>query len=121
MTLTLATSETHDVAVVACSGEIDATNAGRLRDAVQEQIQAGHLHVALDLTEVTFLDSTGLGVIVGRLKTLRREGGALTIAVTAPRVRRVFEITGLDKVFTLHESIDEAAREAGEARDTARL
>lgn len=118
--LTISTSTIGGADVVHCAGEIDVATAAQLRDVVQELFAGGSRAVALDMTEVTFMDSTGLGVVVGRLKTLRRAGGAMTIAVTAPRVRRVFEITGLDKVFVLHETPQDAATAAaGAVAETA--
>lgn len=120
MSLSMSTSEMSGATVLHCAGEIDAASAGALRDAVHQVSADGVRAVALDMTEVTFLDSTGLGVVVGQLKTLRRQGGHLTVAVTAERVRRVFEITGLDRVFVLHESAEEAAAAAaGAAAQTA--
>lgn len=114
MSLTTSTSERNGVVVVHCSGQVDVASARVLRDAIRAQIPLGKLRVALDLTGVDFVDSTGLGVIVGGLKSLRREGGVLTIAASAERVRRIFEITGLDKVFVLHETADAAASAAAQ-------
>lgn len=114
MGLTITTSNKNGAVVVHCAGEIDVATAAQLRDVVQQVFADGSRAVALDMSEVSFMDSTGLGVVVGRLKTLRRAGGNLTIAVTADRVRRVFEITGLDKVFVLHETADAAASAAAQ-------
>ncbi|WP_252975141.1 STAS domain-containing protein [Janibacter melonis] len=114
MALTISTSNSNGAVVVHCTGEIDVSTASQLRDAVQQVILGGSRSVAIDMTGVSFMDSTGLGVVVGRLKTLRREGGTLTIAATADRVRRVFEITGLDKVFVLYRDPADAARAAAE-------
>lgn len=116
MGLSISTSEQSGAVVVHCVGEVDVATAAQLRDVVQQAFADGSRAVALDMTGVTFMDSTGLGVVVGRLKTLRRAGGNLTVAVTADRVRRVFEITGLDKVFVLHETPEDAARAAAQTQ-----
>lgn len=116
MGLSISTSDQHGAVVVHCVGEVDVATAAQLRDVVQQAFADGSRAVALDMTEVTFMDSTGLGVVVGRLKTLRRAGGNLTIAVTADRVRRVFEITGLDKVFVLHQTAQDAALAAAQTQ-----
>lgn len=83
------------------SGEIDATTAPALRGDVYAAIDAkpGDV-ITVDLSKVEFLDSTGLGVLVGALKHARTNGGDLAISGAAPHVWKVFQITGLDKVFT---------------------
>jgi anti-sigma B factor antagonist len=83
------------------SGEIDATTAPALRAQIYEAID-GHPGeiVTVDLTKVEFLDSTGLGVLVGALKHARTGGGDIAVAGAATHVWKVFQITGLDKVFT---------------------
>ena len=73
-----------------------------------EQISAGRRHLVVDLQVVTFMDSTGLGVLVGRLKLVRVQDGTLKLVCTSERILKVFAITGLDKVFQIFDSIDEA-------------
>ncbi len=107
------TTTTHDaVQVVHAEGDLDVATAATLRDALDELIADGRQRIALDLTDVGFLDSTGLGVIVGRLKLLRRAGGTLTLAADGERILRVFEITGLDKVFAIHDTVGAAVAAA---------
>jgi anti-sigma B factor antagonist len=62
----------------------------------------------IDVENVEFLDSTGVGVLVGALKKVRSGGGTLDIVCTQPRLLKIFDITGLDKVFGLHTSVSEA-------------
>ena len=83
------------------TGEIDATTAPALRTSVYEAIDAnpGSI-VTVDLSGVEFLDSTGLGVLVGALKHARTTGGDIAIDGAPSHVWKVFQITGLDKVFT---------------------
>ncbi|HSU73527.1 MAG TPA: STAS domain-containing protein, partial [Terrabacter sp.] len=76
--------------------------------------QAGRTNLVVDLTDVTFLDSTGLGVLVGRLKLTRTRGGLMRLVGRDDRVLKVFAITGLDKVFEIHPDL-EAALAAGRA------
>lgn len=97
-----------DVGVVEVVGEVDASTAYILRDALTEAIAEGATHVIADLTGVTFMDSSGLGVLVGRLKEIRARGGSLHVAAGHERVLRVFEVTRLDTVFPMHSSADEA-------------
>jgi anti-sigma B factor antagonist len=91
-------------AIVQVSGEIDVYTAPRLRENLLRL--AGDQHLIVDLTEVSFLDSTALGVLVGAMKRQREAGGAMSIVTTGTRIRRLFEITGLDRVFTLYDSVE---------------
>jgi anti-sigma B factor antagonist len=106
--LSVTTSQQDDVCVVTVTGEVDVHTAAQLRGALDEEIAAGRTKIVLDLDGVGFLDSTGLGVLVGRLKLVRNHSGWLRIVCSSDRVLRVFRITGLDKVFGIHPSVAEA-------------
>ena len=92
------------VVVITVAGEVDAHTADRLRSAIDDVIADG-TQLAVDLTGVTFLDSTGLGVFVTTLKHLRERDGSLDLVITSPRVMKVFELTGLDVVIPIHEDL----------------
>jgi anti-sigma B factor antagonist len=94
--------------ILAVKGEVDVYTAPRLRERLVELATDGHLRVIVDLDGVDFLDSTGLGVLVGGLKRLRSNGGDLELVCTQGRILKVFSITGLTKVFAIHDSIDGA-------------
>jgi anti-sigma B factor antagonist len=89
--------------VVQVSGEIDISSAPRLREAIVGVLAEGRTQIAVDLREVDFLDSTGLGVLVGGLKRARSAGGELRVISTSPRIAKVFAITGLDGIFQIVE------------------
>ncbi|GAA4410046.1 anti-sigma factor antagonist BldG [Fodinibacter luteus] len=108
MELTVTTSHHDDVSVVTVAGEVDVYTAAQLRAALDEEIAAGRPCLVVDLEQVTFLDSTGLGVLVGRLKLVRNQSGWLKIVCSNDRILRVFRITGLDKVFGIHASVADA-------------
>ncbi|MFN2320496.1 MAG: STAS domain-containing protein [Dermatophilaceae bacterium] len=108
MQVTVTTSQHDGVFVIAFGGDIDVASAVTVRDALDRVIAAGHHLIVMDLDEVRFLDSTGLGVMVGRLKAVRDLGGDMHLVCTAPRITRVMAITSLDEVFTIHDSADEA-------------
>ncbi|MGH9076620.1 MAG: STAS domain-containing protein [Acidimicrobiales bacterium] len=109
MELGLELDQTHPpYAVLAVRGEVDVYTAPRLREKLVELVSQGELHVVVDLEGVDFLDSTGLGVLVGGLKRLRSHEGDLTLVCTQQRILKVFEITGLTKVFGIHDSVDAA-------------
>ncbi|EWT03653.1 anti-sigma B factor antagonist [Intrasporangium oryzae NRRL B-24470] len=108
MDLSITRVDHGDRTVVHLGGEIDVYTAPLVREKLDEQIQAGRTDLVVDLTNVTFLDSTGLGVLVGRLKLARTRGGALRLVGTEERVLKVFSITGLDKVFEIHPDVESA-------------
>jgi anti-sigma B factor antagonist len=94
--------------VLAVKGEVDVYTAPRLREKLVELVSQGKRQVVVDLEGVEFLDSTGLGVLVGGLKRLRSHDGDLSLVCTQPRILKVFEITGLTNVFSIFASADEA-------------
>jgi anti-sigma B factor antagonist len=94
--------------VVAVRGEIDLFTAPELKSALADAIEEGRLRIVVDLSETTFLDSTALGVLIGAVKRLRSREGRLTIVNTDDNIAKTFEITGLDQIFTIRASRDEA-------------
>jgi anti-sigma B factor antagonist len=94
--------------VLAVNGEVDVYSAPRLRERLVDLVSQGHRQIVVDLEGVDFLDSTGLGVLVGGLKRLRSHGGDLSLVCTQPRILKVFEITGLTTVFSISPTVDEA-------------
>lgn len=108
MDLTLSTREAGDRTVVVVGGEIDVYTAPRLRDTITELVAAGNYRLVVDMEAVEFLDSTGLGVLVGGLKKVRAHDGALDLVCTQERLLKIFKITGLAKVFVIHDTVDAA-------------
>src|SRR5664279_2736328 len=108
MDFTTSTSVVGDWVVVHVSGEIDVYSAPVLRERLDSNIRDGHHQLVVDLSDVTFMDSTGLGVLVGRLKLVRMRQGTIVLAGLRDRVRKVFSLTGLDKVFAIYESVNSA-------------
>ncbi len=98
----------NDRHVIAVAGEIDLYTAPDLKQTLTQVIEGGATGVVMDLSETTFLDSTGLGVLIGGLKRLRSREGALAVVNVDESIARTFEITGLDQIFTIRESRDEA-------------
>ena len=113
MDLSITRADQGDQTVVSLGGEIDVYTAPFVRERLDEAVHEGRINLIVDLTGVRFLDSTGLGVLVGRLKLTRSLGGSLRLVGTDDRVLKVFSITGLDKVFDMHETLDEALAVAG--------
>ena len=108
MDLSLETRQVDGLTVVAVGGEIDVYTAPKLRDKISELVSAGNYRLMIDMEKVEFLDSTGLGVLVGGLKRVRAHDGSLDLVCTQERILKIFRITGLTKVFGIHETVDEA-------------
>ncbi len=89
------------------SGELDVAGAPAVRQAVVSAVSGGGTRLALDLSGVDFVDSFGVGVVVGALKRVRQRGGELALVCPVPRIRRVFEMCDLDRILILHESLDD--------------
>jgi len=106
--LTLTTREADGKTIVAVGGEIDVYTAPKLRDKITELVAGGAYDLVVDMQEVEFLDSTGLGVLVGGLKKVRAHSGSLQLVCNQDRLLKIFRITGLAKVFVIHDSADQA-------------
>jgi anti-sigma B factor antagonist len=97
-----------DAYVISLSGEVDLYTAPEFKQKLLEVIGQGGNKVVVDLSNTTFIDSTTLGVLVGGVKRLRPNGGQLTLVCDDRNITKIFEITGLDKVFPIYASRAEA-------------
>jgi len=97
-----------DGAVLQVTGEVDVYTATLLREQIRELAAKGAVHLIADLSWVDFLDSTGLGALVGGLRRLREAGGSLALVISTPRILRIFQITGLTKAFDASRSVADA-------------
>lgn len=104
MDLSLDTRQVDDTTIVAVGGEIDVYTAPKLRDKISELVSDGHYALVIDMEKVEFLDSTGLGVLVGGLKKVRAHDGSMQLICNQDRLLKIFRITGLARVFSIHES-----------------
>ena len=93
---------------VGLRGEVDMASVGAVRTCLRELMLAGHTDLLIDLSEVTFMDSTGLGVLVAARKQARVFRGTLGLVAPSPPVARVLSLTSLDRVFPCFGSLDEA-------------
>ncbi len=108
MQVSVSGSPETDPLVVRVQGDVDVTTAPTLRSELSRLLAARNARVVLDLSDVPFLDSTGLGVLVGRLRSVRLAGGDLVLVIRDERVLRNFAITGLDRVFMISPTCDKA-------------
>jgi anti-sigma B factor antagonist len=102
-----------DAYVIALSGEVDLYTAPEFKQQLLEVIGQGARNVVVDFSDTTFIDSTTLGVLVGGVKRLRPGGGHLSLVCSDRNITKIFEITGLNKVFPIHETREEALGSAG--------
>lgn len=108
MELSLSTRESAGASVVDVSGEIDVYTSPKLRERLVGLVNDGSTNIVVNLAEVDFIDSTGLGVLVGALKRIRSRGGSLSLVCSETGLLRVFTITGLEKVFMIYPSVEAA-------------
>lgn len=95
----------RNVLIVRLRGELDHHTADIVRYKMEEAIARGTTdHVILSLKELHFMDSSGIGVILGRYKQVRGRGGKMVVCDVNPNVKRLFELSGIFKIITLHDN-----------------
>jgi anti-sigma B factor antagonist len=112
ITVTRRTEERAEVVTVA--GEIDIATYGQLRSMLITAVDAGPGTVVVDMSGVEWIDSTGLGTLVGALKRAREKHGTVRVAGAPGRIAKHFQVTGLSKVFGMHATVDEALAMSGQ-------
>lgn len=108
MEVSVTSRPSGDRTVVHVTGEIDVYTAPVLREELARLVDGGHNNLVVDLTGVPFMDSTGLGVLVGALKKVKTHGGDLALVIDQEKVLKVFRITALTQVFPIFETVDAA-------------
>jgi anti-sigma B factor antagonist len=108
MELSVASRLVSGYAVVEVGGEIDVYTAPRLRESLNEVTGSGQKHVVVDLGRVDFIDSTGLGVLVGVDRRLRGSDGSIKIVAPHEKLMKIFRIAGLEAVFDMYGSLADA-------------
>ena len=94
--------------VIHLKGFLDAHNHGLLRDAVKEQIQKGHNRLVLDFSQLMYIGSSGIEVILSNIQPLRDSGGDMVLCAMPPKIFKVFDLLGLPAFFTIRPHLDEA-------------
>jgi anti-sigma B factor antagonist len=108
MELGIDVRKVNSFSVIDVKGEIDVYTAPKLREQLIELVSEGSYDIVVNLEGVDFLDSTGLGVLVGALKRVKAHDGSLSLVCTQDKILKIFKITGLTKVFPIHTSLEEA-------------
>src|SRR2546421_2267850 len=102
------------ISLISLAGEVDLYTAPEFKQQLLEVIGQGAKTVLVDLTDTTFIDSTTLGVLVGGVKRLRPNGGQLALVCDDRNITKIFEITGLDRVFTIYPTREDAIAKLGD-------
>ena len=105
--------------VISLAGEVDLYTAPEFKQQLLNVIGEGGKDVVVDFSDTTFIDSTTLGVLVGGVKRLRAQDGRLSLVCSDRNITKIFEITGLDRVFTIYPTRDEALAKADASSQTS--
>lgn len=101
----------NDSLVVTLAGELDHHSAEEVRVKIDDRIDRENIKkMVFDFSGVTFMDSSGIGVVIGRYKKLSMRKGELSIVSVNNSIKRVFELSGMFKIIKVYENLDEAVR-----------
>ncbi|MDI6766977.1 MAG: STAS domain-containing protein [Bacteroidota bacterium] len=99
----------HGMSIIHLEGDfLSEVDQEKLRKQVRELVEAGSIHILIDLTHVVHINSCGLGSIVCALTTLRKVGGDLRIVGAGKFVKELLHITQLDSIFRMYSTVEEA-------------
>jgi anti-sigma B factor antagonist len=101
---------TDRLVVLAPQGKLNLVTAPAVKTRIDELVKSGPARVVLDLSGVGFIDSSGLGALIGSLKSARQAGGDVRIACPGEQVRAILKLTNLDRILAPHDSVEEASR-----------
>jgi anti-sigma B factor antagonist len=108
MELDLRVEHQDDRAIVHVGGEVDVATCPQLREVLDELVDLGIYHLVVDLEKVRFLDSSGIGLLMGVYRRIREHGGSLRLTGPSPQVRRVLELTRVTTLLPIFATVDEA-------------
>jgi anti-sigma B factor antagonist len=108
MHLDIDVTERDGYTVISPQGEIDFATGPALKEAITDALVAGKTHLVVDLLAVEFIESTGLGALIGGRRRARALDGSLSLVCAENPVLKVFRVTGLDKVFEIYETVEDA-------------
>ena len=99
-----------DIHLAEVHGEIDVYTSPQVKEALVGLIEKGHYNLIISLEGVRYIDSTGLGVLIGALKKVREHNGGISLICTNPQIKKIFNITGLVKIFGIFKNEEEAMK-----------
>ncbi|MBS4202311.1 anti-sigma factor antagonist [Bacillus sp. FJAT-49732] len=106
MNISISLTETESQLHAKLEGEIDAYTAPKVKESLHPYAEKAGIKMIVDLKDVSYMDSTGLGVFVGLFKTLKAENGELILTGLSDRLKRLFEITGLADVMNINTEVE---------------
>jgi anti-sigma B factor antagonist len=101
--------ELNDVAILELEGRLDASTVNNLRDKLKNLIQHNHSNIVLDLGNISFIDSSGIGILVASLRSINEINGDIKISNVKDHVRSIFELTRLHHIFEIFDDCEIAA------------
>jgi anti-sigma B factor antagonist len=107
---TVSRSQDGDVSILHLDGFLDAHTAPAFEQAIQAELDAGHPRLVIDATNLTYISSAGLGVLISFISQIRQQGGDLKISALKPRVRQIFEILGFQTIYDVVDSVPAAVQ-----------
>lgn len=110
MDLKINLKQQKNIPVIELNGEVDVYTAPKVKSSLIGLVNDGKFNIIVDLDNVDFMDSSGLGVLVGGLKRVKPHNGAISIVCTKEKILKIFKITGLTKVFPIYENQEIAAK-----------
>lgn len=108
MDLKIESKEVDGVGVIVLEGEVDVYTAPKLKSRLIDMVDEGKYNIVINLQKVEFMDSSGLGVLVGGLKRVKTHDGSISLVSAQENILKIFRITGLVKVFPIFSSEEEA-------------
>jgi stage II sporulation protein AA (anti-sigma F factor antagonist) len=116
MTLAIESKVVGNFVFVRLNGELDHHAVERLRDEIEKELEATHHRgLVLSFRGIDFMDSSGLGLILGRYRSVKERGGKMAICEVSPPLKKLFELSGILKIIPLFESEEEAVQSVKEA------
>jgi len=100
----------NEVIGINIEGEIDVYTSPKVKEALNDLIQKENYNIVVNLEEVTYIDSTGLGVLIGGLKKVKEHNGYIKLICTNPQIKKIFDITGLVKIFGIYDNENDALK-----------
>jgi anti-sigma B factor antagonist len=108
--VTVRLASSAGIQIIDVAGEIDVYSVSRLKTALVNALSEAPSEIILDIRKVRYIDSTGLGVLIGGLRRIREHGGSIKIVVIDVHIRKILEITGMSGIFALYETESEAVQ-----------
>ncbi|HZD59002.1 MAG TPA: STAS domain-containing protein [Anaerolineae bacterium] len=106
----------EQIPVLEVHGQIDLSNCYLLHEAIIDEVEAGNYHLVINLHKISYIDSSCLGVLLGGLERVKKNGGGLAV-VGNPLVDRVLTLTGLTRVFPFHSTVNDALENIKKTKD----